>query len=60
MGSAMGGSAAALMIVMMIVMGGFSLAALARWVPAAWRARVRRAVRRPGSLPAPAGKDSAR
>jgi len=56
----MGGQAAAVMIVMMIVMGGFSLAALTRWVPAAWRARARQAIRRPGNLPAPAGKDSAR
>ena len=60
MGSDMGGAAAAVMIVMMIVMGGFSLAALARWVPTAWRAWARQAIRRPGNLPAPAGKESAR
>ncbi len=60
MGSALGGQAAAVMIVIMIVMGGFSLTALTRWVPAAWRARACQAIRRPGNLPAPAGKDSAR
>jgi hypothetical protein len=60
MGSAMGGSAAAVMIVMMIVMGGFSLAALARWAPAAWRARARQAIRRPANLPAPDAREGAR
>lgn len=39
-------------VVMMIVMGGFSLAALSRAVPAAWRERIRQAIRRPGSPPA--------
>ena len=60
MGSAMGGSAAAVMIAMMIVMGGFSLAALARWMPAAWRPRARQAIRPRGCRPAPAGKEGAR
>jgi hypothetical protein len=60
MGRDMGGAAAAVMIVMMIVMGGFSLAGLARLMPAAWRARAGRALRRPGSLPAPSGKEGAR
>jgi hypothetical protein len=45
---------------MMIVMGGFILAGLARLVPAAWRARARHALRRPGSLPVPVGKEGAR
>jgi hypothetical protein len=50
----MGGAVAAVMItamiVMMLVMGGFSLAFLARSVPAAWRARIRHAIRWPTSL----------
>ena len=45
------GQAAVVMIVMMIVMGGFSLAALSRAVPA-WRDRIRHAIRRPASPPA--------
>jgi hypothetical protein len=45
---------------MMIVMGGFSLAALARWMPAAWRPRARQAIRPRGCRPAPAGKEGAR
>jgi hypothetical protein len=47
------------MIVMMLAMGGFSLAFLARAVPAAWRQRIRQAIRRPARLPA-ASKESAR
>ena len=31
----------------MIVMGGFSLAALSRTLPAAWRDRIRHGLRRP-------------
>ena len=41
------GQAAVVMIVMMIVMGGVSLPALSRAVPAAWRDRIRHAIRRP-------------
>ena len=46
------GHAVVVMIVMMIVMGGFSLAALSRAVPAAWRDRIRQAIRRPAGPPA--------
>jgi len=46
------GQAAVVMIVMMIVMGGVSLAALSCAVPAAWRERIRHAIRRPASPPA--------
>jgi len=53
------GAVGAVMIVMMLVMGGFSLAFLARAVPAAWRERIRHAIRRPASLPA-ASKEGAR
>lgn len=48
----MGGAAGVVMIAMMIVMGGFSLAFLARAVPARWRGRIRHASRRPAGLPA--------
>jgi len=48
------------MAVMMLAMGGFSLAFLARAVPAAWRQRIRHAVRRPASLPAATSKEGAR
>lgn len=37
--------------VMMLAMAGFSLAFLARAVPAAWREHIRRALRRPAGLP---------
>jgi hypothetical protein len=47
------------MIVMMLVMGGFSLAFLGRAVPAAWRGRIRRAARQPG-LSGTASKEGAR
>ncbi len=47
------------MIVMMLAMGGFSLAFLARAVPAGWRERIRHAIRRPTRLPA-ASKEGAR
>ena len=58
MGHDMGGAAViATMTVMMIVMGGFTLA---RFVPAAWRARARHAIGRLWSRPAPAGKQGAR
>ena len=58
----MGGGALtiAAMIVMMLVMGGFSVAFLGRAVPAAWRERIRRAARRPAGLPGTAGKEGAR
>jgi hypothetical protein len=56
----MAGLAGALMIVMMIVMGGFSLAFLARAVPAAWRGRIRHAARRLASPPAATGKEGTR
>ena len=49
-----------LMIVMMLAMSGFSLAFLARAVPAAWRRRIRHAARRLAGLPAVAGKEGAR
>jgi hypothetical protein len=48
------------MILMMLVMAGFSLAALARYLPAAWRARARQAITRPGTLAHRAGKEGAR
>lgn len=54
------GQAAVVMIVMMIVMGGFSLAALSRAVPAAWRDRIRQAIRRPASPPAGPGTEGTR
>lgn len=61
MGHGMGGAVmTTAMIVMMLVMGGFSLAFLARAVPAAWRERIRHAIRRPASLPAGTSKDGAR
>ena len=61
MGHNMGGAVMiAAMTVMMIVMGGFTLAGLARFVPAAWRARARHAIGRLWSRPAPAGKQGAR
>jgi hypothetical protein len=47
------------MIVMMIVMGGFSLAFLARAVPGRWRGRIRHATRRPAGLLA-RGKEGTR
>lgn len=56
----MSGTAGALMIVMMLAMSGFSLAFLARAVPAAWRGRIRRAARRLASPPATAGKEGTR
>ena len=56
----MAGLAGALMIVMMIVMGGFSLAFLARAVPAAWRGRIRHAARQLASPPAATGKEGTR
>jgi hypothetical protein len=56
----MAGTVGALMIVMMLVMGGFSLAFLSRAVPAAWRGRIRRAARRPMDVPGPASKEGAR
>ncbi len=63
MADEMGGAARALMIaamiVMMLLMGGFSLAFLGRSVPAAWRACIRRAARRPG-MPGAASKEGTR
>ena len=56
----MAGAAGAVMIVMMIVMGGFSLPFLARAVPAAWRGRIRHTVRRLASLPAGTSKEGTR
>jgi hypothetical protein len=55
-----GSAVTAVMIVMMIVMGGFSLAALSRAVPAAWRERIRHGIRRSASLTAGTGQESAR
>ncbi len=55
----MGGAVGAVMIVMMLVMGGFSLAFLARAVPARWRERIRHAIRRPTGLLA-GGKEGTR
>jgi hypothetical protein len=46
--------------VLMIVMGGFSLAFLARAVPAAWPGRIRHAARRLASPPAATGKEGTR
>lgn len=61
MGTGMGGAVMiTAMTVMMIVMGGFTLAGLARFAPAAWRARARHALRRPAGLPSAAGKESTR
>jgi hypothetical protein len=45
---------------LMIVMGGFSLAFLARAVPATWRGRIRHAARRLASPPAATGKEGTR
>jgi hypothetical protein len=56
----MSGTAGALMIVMMLAMSGFSLAFLARAVPAAWRGRIRHAARRLPGLPAATGKEGTR
>jgi hypothetical protein len=57
----MSATAGALMIVMMLVMSGFSLAFLARAIPAAWRARIRHAARRLASpLTATTGKEGTR
>ncbi len=56
----MAGAAGAVMIVMMLVMGGFSLAFLARAVPAAWRGRTRHAVRRLANAPAGTSKEGTR
>ncbi len=50
----------AAMIVMMLAMAGFSLAFARRAVPAAWRERIRRAIRRPAGLPGAGGKEGAR
>ncbi len=55
----MGVAADTLMIVMMLVMGGFSMAFLGRSVPAAWRGCIRRAARRPG-MPGTASKEGTR
>ena len=56
----MGGAAmTALMIVMMLAMARFSLAYAVRAVPAAWRGRLRHAIRRPAGLPA-AGRERTR
>jgi hypothetical protein len=59
-GGAAGALMTAAMIVMMLVMGGFSLAFLSRTVPAAWRAGIQRAARRPARLPGTASKEGAR
>jgi hypothetical protein len=56
----MSGATAILMILMMLAMAGFSLAFLARAVPAAWRGRIRAAVRRPATPLAGTRKDGAR
>jgi hypothetical protein len=56
----MSATAGALMIVMMLAMSGFSLAFLARAVPAAWRGRIRHAARRLASPPAATGKEGTR
>ena len=49
----------AAMTVMMLAMAGFSPAFLARRVPAAWRERIRHAIRRPAGQPA-AGREGTR
>ena len=54
------GATGAVMIVMMLVMAGFSLAFLARAVPGAWRGRIRHAARRLASLPTGTSKDGTR
>ena len=59
MGGAAGALMIAAMIVMMLLMGGYSLAFLARAVPARWRGRTRHAIRRPAGLPA-GGKEGTR
>lgn len=46
----MSGAAGALMIIMMLVMSGFSLAFLSRALPAGWWARIRHAARRPADV----------
>lgn len=55
MAHGMAGATSALMIVMMLAMGGFSLTIAARAVPAAWRGRIRHAARRLVGLPAVGG-----
>jgi hypothetical protein len=50
MGGAAGAVMIAAMLVMMLVMGGFSLRFLARAVPARWRGRIGHAIRRPAGL----------
>ncbi|MDA8319003.1 MAG: hypothetical protein M0030_04185 [Actinomycetota bacterium] len=56
----MGPAAELAMLVMMIFMGGgLSLALFSRAVPAAWRARIRRAIGRPAS-PAGTGTERSR
>lgn len=56
----MAGPAGALMIVMMLAMGGLSLAYLARHANAAGRERIRRTVRRLVRLPAETGNEATR
>jgi hypothetical protein len=56
----MSGAAGILMIIMMLVMGGFSLTFLRRAIPAAWWARIRHAARRPAGVARPASKEGAR
>jgi hypothetical protein len=56
----MSGAAGALMIIMMLVMGGFSLAFLSRAVPAGWWARIRNAPRRPAGVPRRDSKEGTR
>lgn len=51
-----GAAMVALMVVMMLAMGGFSLVFLARAVRTAWRWRLRHAARRLAGLPATTGK----
>lgn len=60
MGGAAGTAMAAVMIVMMLVMGGFSLVFVARAVPAAWRERIRHAIRRPAGPAAGTSKEGTR
>lgn len=60
MGGAAGAAMIAVMILMMAGMTGFALAYLRRAVPAAWRGRIRHALRRPASLAPGTGREGAR
>lgn len=56
----MGQATGVVMLVMMMFMGALSLAVLSRAFPAAWRARIRHAVRRPVSPSAGTGTEVTR